>query len=71
MKAGTTTPWITSSRSGSNGGQCVEARCHDGAVEIRDSKAGATGPILRFTASSWTAFLGATAEEAPSTAADR
>ncbi|WP_033346501.1 DUF397 domain-containing protein [Catenuloplanes japonicus] len=61
MKAGQTTPWITSTRSGSNGGQCVETRCHNGGVEVRDSKAGAFGPVLRFTEDSWTAFLGAAA----------
>ncbi|MBL6274717.1 DUF397 domain-containing protein [Micromonospora fiedleri] len=47
--------WRKSTRSGSNGA-CVEARCVDQAVEIRDSK-NAAGPVLRFDGQSWSAFL--------------
>jgi hypothetical protein len=42
------TPWKKSSRSGSNGGSCVEVRCHDERIEVRDSK-NPGGPVLPFT----------------------
>jgi Domain of unknown function (DUF397) len=49
--------WKKSSKSGANGGDCVEVRCHDTAIQVRDSK-DPTGPILRFTAAEWEAFIG-------------
>lgn len=53
--------WRTSSRSGDNGA-CVEVRAA-GAVEVRDSK-DRTGPVLRFDATEWAAFVdGAAAGE--------
>ena len=52
----TTTEWIKSSRSG-NSGQCVEMRRHDGAVEVRDTKDGGTGPKLRFTPAEFASWL--------------
>jgi hypothetical protein len=51
----TTTPWIKARKS-SNGGQCVEIRRNGESIEIRDSK-DRSGPILRFTAAEFDAFL--------------
>ena len=51
------TTWIKSSRSGTNGGSCVEARRHNGMIEVRDTKDGGLGPVLRFTTAEWDAFL--------------
>jgi len=49
--------WQTPSRSGSNGGQCVEvARNLPGVVAVRDSK-DRGGPALVFSRAAWTAFL--------------
>lgn len=49
--------WVKSSLSFSNG-NCVEvASLPDGVVGVRDSK-DADGPILRFTADEWHAFIG-------------
>jgi hypothetical protein len=53
----TDTPWFKSTRSGGNGGACVEVRRHDGSIQVRDSKADGTGPILTFTPAEWKAFL--------------
>jgi hypothetical protein len=52
----TDTPWIKASRSGGTG-DCVEMRGHDGAVQIRDTKAHGEGPILGFTKSEFAAWL--------------
>jgi Domain of unknown function (DUF397) len=51
-----TTPWRKSSRSGGNGGQCVETRQYDQATQVRDSK-DPSGPVLAFDPSAWRAFL--------------
>lgn len=51
--------WKKSTRSGTNGGSCVEVRQRDGAIQVRDSKDPA-GPILRFTAKEWDAFVNGT-----------
>jgi Domain of unknown function (DUF397) len=49
--------WVKSSLSFSNG-NCVEvASLPDGEVGVRNSK-DAQGPVLRFTADEWDAFLG-------------
>jgi Domain of unknown function (DUF397) len=49
--------WIKSSFSAANG-NCVEvATLPDDGIAIRDSK-DVTGPMLRFTADEWNAFLG-------------
>jgi hypothetical protein len=50
--------WRTSSYSNGNGGQCVEvADLPDGGRLVRDTKDHGRGPILRFTASEWQAFV--------------
>ena len=49
--------WVKSSQSYANG-NCVEvARLRGGVVGVRDSRK-AAGPVLRFTAGEWHAFLG-------------
>jgi len=49
--------WTKSSLSFANG-DCVEVAClPDGTIGVRDSKDTA-GPVLRFTASEWKAFVG-------------
>ncbi|MEV0645171.1 DUF397 domain-containing protein [Phytomonospora sp. NPDC050363] len=52
-------PWRKSSRSGNNGGACVEARTHVGQFHVRDSKLGDTSPILSVDAAQWRGFLAA------------
>ncbi|MFC5820706.1 DUF397 domain-containing protein [Nonomuraea sp. NPDC050478] len=50
--------WRKSSRSGGNGGQCVEVASNlPGVVAVRDSK-NPDGPKLTFTPAEWKAFLG-------------
>ncbi|MFY1697928.1 DUF397 domain-containing protein [Solwaraspora sp. WMMA2101] len=46
--------WRTSSRSGSNG-QCVEVRDRGTQIDVRDSKAPASG-TLTFDPAAWTTF---------------
>ena len=49
--------WVKSSLSFSNG-NCVEvASLSDGEIGVRDSK-NPDGPVLRFTADEWRAFIG-------------
>lgn len=48
--------WIMSSRSAGNGGSCVEARRHEGAIEVRNSKHPDAGTV-RFTVEEWDSFL--------------
>ncbi|WP_406106603.1 DUF397 domain-containing protein [Micromonospora globbae] len=49
--------WRKSSRSGSNGGSCVEVADNlPGVVGVRDSK-DPTGPVLTFTPRAWRAFV--------------
>ena len=50
-----TTPWIKASASNSDY-SCVEQRVHDGVVEVRDTK-DRSGPVLRFTAAEYAAWL--------------
>ena len=47
--------WRKATRSGTNG--CVEVGYVDGQIAVRDSK-DRQGPVLRFTAHEWEAFLG-------------
>jgi Domain of unknown function (DUF397) len=49
--------WRKSSYSGSNGGGCIEAADHDGAVLVRDTQ-DRTGPVLRVGPSAWRRFIG-------------
>jgi hypothetical protein len=51
------TQWKKSTKSGTNGGNCVEVRQVDATVQVRDSK-DPSGPVLRFTREEWDAFLG-------------
>ena len=49
--------WRKSSRSGSNGGQCVEVASNlPGIVAVRDSKH-RDGPVLAFAAHEWQSFI--------------
>ena len=49
--------WRKSTRSGDNGGNCVEVADNlPGIVAVRDSK-DCSGPVLVFTADSWTGFV--------------
>ncbi|MET7969132.1 DUF397 domain-containing protein [Micromonospora sp. NPDC005305] len=49
--------WRKSTRSGSNGGSCVEVADNlPGLVGVRDSK-DPSGPVLTFTPETWRAFV--------------
>ena len=49
--------WHTSTRSGDNGGECVEVADNlRDVVAVRDSKDQA-GPVLTFPPAAWTTFL--------------
>ncbi|MEU4477744.1 DUF397 domain-containing protein [Micromonospora sp. NPDC023966] len=51
--------WRKSTRSGDNGGNCVEVATNlPGIVAVRDSK-DAVGPALVFLANAWRDFVGA------------
>ena len=57
--------WCTSSRSGGNGGQCVEvARNLPGVVVVRDSKARQEGTLV-FSRAAWSGFIAALKEPPP------
>jgi hypothetical protein len=50
--------WRKSTRSGDNGGNCVEVASNlSGIIAVRDSK-DPTGPALIFTPDEWRAFIG-------------
>ncbi|GLW12528.1 transcriptional regulator [Microtetraspora sp. NBRC 13810] len=50
--------WRKSTRSSAQGQNCVEvAKSPGGGRAVRDSK-NPTGPMLRFTAAEWAAFIG-------------
>ncbi|SCF27650.1 protein of unknown function (DUF397) [Micromonospora viridifaciens] len=54
--------WRTSTRSSSNGGDCVEVADNlPGVILVRDSK-DRTGGMLRFTPTAWQAFVGGLGE---------
>ncbi|MFI6128859.1 DUF397 domain-containing protein [Micromonospora sp. NPDC051141] len=49
--------WRTSTKSGTNGGNCVEVADNlPGVVAVRDSK-DRQGPVLAFAPRSWQAFV--------------
>ncbi|WP_049561286.1 DUF397 domain-containing protein [Nonomuraea sp. SBT364] len=53
-----TATWRKSTRSGPDGGNCVEvAELPGGGRGVRDSK-NPTGPALIFTSEEWAAFIG-------------
>ncbi|WP_433439904.1 DUF397 domain-containing protein [Nonomuraea sp. CA-141351] len=53
-----TATWRKSTRSGPDGGNCVEvAELSSGRRGVRDSK-NPTGPALIFTSDEWNAFIG-------------
>ncbi|WP_030490679.1 DUF397 domain-containing protein [Micromonospora chokoriensis] len=55
--------WRKSTRSGDNGGDCVEVADNlPGIVAVRDSKDSA-GPLLTFTVQAWTHFVVAAKRE--------
>jgi hypothetical protein len=49
-------PWITSSTS-DDAEDCVEMRRVGPNIEVRDTKNGEHGPVLRFTPAEWDAWL--------------
>ena len=49
--------WRKSSRSGGNGGACVEVATAPPVTGVRDSKLGDASPILPFTGATWSFFL--------------
>ncbi|GAA3748836.1 hypothetical protein GCM10022225_36350 [Plantactinospora mayteni] len=51
-----TLTWQKSSRSGGEGGNCVEVARLTAGVAVRDSK-DTDGPVLRFVSTDWVAFL--------------
>ena len=51
-----TTPWVKA-RASDDGQNCVEQRRNGGMVEVRDSKDGGAGPVLRFTPAEYAAWL--------------
>ncbi|MGB9046615.1 MAG: DUF397 domain-containing protein [Pseudonocardiaceae bacterium] len=52
--------WRKSTRSGDNGGQCVEVAFLDEVVGLRDSKDRGSGPVLIFAPGGWEAFVAGT-----------
>jgi len=51
------TTWVTSSRSGPTGGNCVQmAVLPDGGIAVRNSRH-PQGPALIFTSAEWNAFI--------------
>jgi hypothetical protein len=48
--------WRKSSRSGGEGGNCVEVARLAVGIGVRDSK-DAAGPVLRFGSAAWVTFL--------------
>ncbi|MEN3307970.1 MAG: hypothetical protein V7603_4172 [Micromonosporaceae bacterium] len=53
------TPWFKSTKSGGNGGSCVEVRRHNGKIEVRNTK-DREGGTLVFTRDEWAAFVAST-----------
>lgn len=53
----THTVWRKSTRSGDNGGACVEVALLDTVVGLRDSKDRGSGPVLVLSPGEWRAFV--------------
>ena len=49
--------WRKSSYSANGGGNCVEVAAHDGMILVRDSKDHGRGPVHRYPATAWRAFV--------------
>lgn len=49
--------WRKSSKSGSQGGDCLYVSFQDVRTAIRDSKQGPAGPTLHIDSSAWPSFL--------------
>lgn len=65
MAAVTGAAWRKSSRSGPNGGGCVEVADNlPGRVLVRDSK-DQSGPILAFAPTAWSAFVTTVTDRRP------
>lgn len=58
MEQGLSAPWRKSTRSGGNGGNCIEVGQSAAAVVVRDTKQGGRGPVLRFAPDEWARFTG-------------
>jgi hypothetical protein len=54
--------WRKSTRSGDNGGQCVEVAFLDTVVGLRDSKDRGRGAVLIFALGEWGAFVAGTVD---------
>jgi len=59
MSTEMTTNWVKATKSGGNGGDCVEMRGHAGAIEVRDTKANGEGPTLGLTKAAFVSWLDA------------
>lgn len=57
--------WRTSTRS-SNGSNCVEVDFTATGVQMRDSKAHGTGPVIDFTPAQWAMFVHESVHDLPS-----
>ena len=57
MSTDMTTNWVKASKSGGNGGDCIEMRAHAGAVEVRDTKAHGNGPTLGLSKAEFASWL--------------
>jgi hypothetical protein len=49
--------WRKSTFSGANGGGCIEVADHNGMIMVRDTKDHGRGPVHRYTADQWRAFI--------------
>jgi Domain of unknown function (DUF397) len=49
--------WRKSTFSGANGGGCVEVAGRDEMIMVRDTKDHGRGPVHRYTANEWRAFI--------------
>jgi Domain of unknown function (DUF397) len=49
--------WRKSTFSGANGGGCIEVADHNGMIMVRDTKNHGRGPVHRYTADQWRAFI--------------